>query len=269
MKKIACLLENNNYMKKLKDFCAGEEFGIIDLSVEDFVYDYDIIVLIADNYAKISEFNIGDVPLAVIGKSDKAGFCYEINEDFEVPQLRALIDLVYHGGKIGYFSASIRPLTVHQIYEVKNDIFNVDKIVFNITKDIIHFCDTADAQKIRIGLSEIITNAVEHGNLEISGEDKFEATENGTYLDLVNSRIICEKFQDRVVNVDVNIDSSGFTATVKDMGKGFNVKKETAEKNEEDLLKLHGRGILITKMYFDEINYNNKGNEVRLYKKFL
>jgi anti-sigma regulatory factor (Ser/Thr protein kinase) len=34
------------------------------------------------------------------------------------------------------------------------------------------------------------------------------------------------------------------------------------------LLDLHGRGILITRAYFDSVSYNDKGNEVMLTKAF-
>ena len=268
MKKIACFLRNNNYMKKLRDFCEREEFSILDLTCEEFRYDYDIIVLITDEYSKVSELVLRDIPVAVVGKCEKSGLFYEVDEDFDFPQLRGLVDAIYHGGRVGYFSSSIIPLEIHKVYKISNDIFNIDKIVFNITKDAVFFCDISDIQKMRIGLSEIITNAVEHGNLEISGEEKFDATENGTYLELIKERTFFDRYRDRYVTVEVRIDSSGFWAMVKDMGKGFDVKKETSQRGEDDLLKLHGRGILITKMYFDEINYNEKGNEVTLVKRF-
>lgn len=268
MKKIAYFLENNNHMRKLKEFCEKEEFGVLDLSCEEYVYDYDIIVLITDDYSKIAGLALKDIPVAIIGKCDKLEFFYEISEDFDFPQLRGLVDAIYHGGSIGYFSSSISPVEIHKVYKIFNDIFNIDKIVFNITRDAIFFCDTSIIQKIRIGLSEIITNAVEHGNLDISGDEKFDATENGTYLELVKKRTTYLEYKDRYVTVDVRMNKSGFFALVKDMGKGFDVNKETSQKSEDDLLKLHGRGILITKMYFDEIRYNEKGNEVTLIKRF-
>ncbi len=51
-----------------------------------------------------------------------------------------------------------------------------------------------------------------------------------------------------------------------DEGAGFNVEELPDPTDPESLFKLHGRGILITRMYFDEVIYNGKGNHVTIKK---
>ncbi|HQQ51588.1 MAG TPA: ATP-binding protein, partial [Spirochaetota bacterium] len=55
-----------------------------------------------------------------------------------------------------------------------------------------------------------------------------------------------------------------------DHGKGFDHKKylsKSTEQTEESLLQ-HGRGILLAQQIFDEIKYNDKGNQVLCIKYF-
>jgi anti-sigma regulatory factor (Ser/Thr protein kinase) len=39
------------------------------------------------------------------------------------------------------------------------------------------------------------------------------------------------------------------------------------ELSAESLLRFNGRGILLTRIYYDEVRYNEKGNEVTLVRR--
>ncbi len=71
--------------------------------------------------------------------------------------------------------------------------------MFALTKDFVYFLDFQSLEKVRVGLSEMLTNAIEHGNLGITGDDKLNATESGTYYDLVNERLADDKYNSRLV----------------------------------------------------------------------
>ena len=47
------------------------------------------------------------------------------------------------------------------------------------------------------------------------------------------------------------------TVTITDQGNGFDTSKLPDPTDEEHILKLHGRGIFITKMYFSKIGSNH------------
>ena len=120
---------------------------------------------------------------------------------------------------------------------------------------------------MRVGISEMLTNSIEHGNLEITADEKFKATEEGTYYDLLNERLSNKELAERTTHINIDLRDNTLTVTITDQGKGFDTTKLPDPTDTEHLLKLHGRGIFITRMYFSEIKYNKKGNEVTLIKR--
>ena len=50
---------------------------------------------------------------------------------------------------------------------------------------------------------------------------------------------------------------------IADEGEGFDWRASRDPAADENLLKAHGRGILMTRVYTDSLTYNEKGNEVR------
>jgi anti-sigma regulatory factor (Ser/Thr protein kinase) len=88
-----------------------------------------------------------------------------------------------------------------------------------------------------------------------------------------------EKQPDRIVTVTYRIDSEKITIVVRDTGPGFNrADLPQAAKPEEPLahmevrekmgLREGGFGILMARGLVDDLQYNEKGNEVRLIKYF-
>lgn len=269
MKKIACFLNDIHLYNSVKNFCDSEDFEMYNFSKETFEYDHGIIVVLTDSYSEIKGLPLKGIPYCLVDcNCDDDLFHYSLNNDFSNIQLRALIDSVYQGGVLGSFTSSLCLNKIHKELIIKNDIFNVDRIVNSSTKELVYFFTISEVQKMRIGISEILTNAIEHGNLNISGDDKFNATEEGTYFDLVEERLSSSIYKDRIVTLTFDIFDNCFTIGVEDSGSGFSVDDVGEGNDPEDLLKLHGRGILITKMYFDEVIYNEKGNKVTLRKRF-
>lgn len=119
---------------------------------------------------------------------------------------------------------------------------------------------------ISLGLFELLINAVEHGNLEITYEEKKAALESGTLLSLYTKRQSAPALEERKVTVDFRLDHSGCEWMISDEGKGFDWKSVQNPVDQANLLQLHGRGIFITRFQFDELEYSGKGNVVRAKK---
>ncbi len=268
MKKIASYVKNSDFLNRLKTFCKQEEFELLILNDENFNYDHSIVVVITDDIDNLEYGNIKDIPLCIINPSTNTGFKhYSLDKNFDLVQFRELIDCIYHGGNMGSFHSSIKLEEIHKKLVIGNDIHNVDRIVNQITGELVYFFSVSEIQKIRIGISEILTNAIEHGNLAITGDEKFEATENEEYDKLLNERLKNEKYNNRKVIFEFYLNEKELKVYIEDEGEGFDADKPAPENDIDNLLKLHGRGILITKMYFDEIKYNKKGNAVTLLKR--
>ncbi len=117
---------------------------------------------------------------------------------------------------------------------------------------------------LKIGIEEMIVNAVEHGNLGITFAEKAAAIEAGTLRELLAERLRGEGAA-RVVTIASRLTRERFEITISDEGAGFDWRALPGVE-AENLLAYSGRGIFLTKIYFDELRYNERGNEVTLVK---
>jgi anti-sigma regulatory factor (Ser/Thr protein kinase) len=153
-------------------------------------------------------------------------------------------------------------------YLIRNLLFEADDISHRITNNLQKYMDKTDINMIRIGLREIIINSIEHGNLNISFEDKTEAILTDRYFEFVNERQSNPEYRDKRVRIEYLISSSKAVYKITDQGKGFNHRKFLAAANDDqgDVALAHGRGIAMVKNIFDEVRYNFRGNQVLLVK---
>jgi anti-sigma regulatory factor (Ser/Thr protein kinase)/CheY-like chemotaxis protein len=119
---------------------------------------------------------------------------------------------------------------------------------------------------IILGLAEIINNAVEHGNLGISFEEKSTALKASRFFPLAIERSQKEPYKDRVVTIRSRIfpKLQRIEYFVGDEGTGFDWRSLPDPKNKENILNRNGRGIMMARYAFDEMTYNEVGNEVTM-----
>jgi len=115
---------------------------------------------------------------------------------------------------------------------------------------------------VRIGIGEMIANAVEHGNLGITAAEKEEALADGRFAALLAERLAEPRNAARRVHVETHFDGDGFRVTVRDEGAGFDWRALPGEPGTA----LAGRGVLLARVHFDEVRWNERGNEVTLVK---
>ncbi|MDR3147836.1 MAG: cyclic nucleotide-binding domain-containing protein [Treponema sp.] len=127
------------------------------------------------------------------------------------------------------------------------------------------FIDADRKMPLQLALSELIVNAVEHGNCGISYDEKTAAMERG--LSVVE--LVAEKCRDPVVQArkveftwDIGQKSTSFV--IRDEGKGFNVRAHLKKIASQDGMSLHGRGIKLATLYAAELKYNDIGNQVTM-----
>ena len=111
--------------------------------------------------------------------------------------------------------------------------------------------------EIRLGLEELIYNAIEHGNLNISFSEKTNALECGNFEELIDERQKDAKYKDKKVFISFNQCPEYDEWYIQDEGNGFDLGISIKE-------ELHGRGIRLSRFFFDEIEYNENGNTVRV-----
>ncbi|MCP4130676.1 MAG: response regulator [bacterium] len=159
---------------------------------------------------------------------------------------------------------------VQQKYIIKNSLILANDVTQRVTRDLQKFADGKEIILLRIALRELIINAIEHGNLEISFDEKTRTTADGTYFDFISDRQKNPKYMNKRVSIEYSIDPGEAVYVITDEGNGFDHQKELNEDNNlrNQKMLLHGRGIKMTKNFFDEIIYNDLGNQVTV-KKFF
>ncbi|MDR1588116.1 MAG: ATP-binding protein [Treponema sp.] len=118
---------------------------------------------------------------------------------------------------------------------------------------------------LQLALSELIVNAIEHGNCGITYDEKTMGMENGfSVVELVMERCKDPLIKKKKVEFLWDIQAGRTAFTIRDEGKGFNVKAHLRKIAGQDVMSLHGRGIKMASMLSTELKYNDKGNEVTL-----
>ena len=95
---------------------------------------------------------------------------------------------------------------------------------------------------IRLSVDETLTNAWRHG---LNQDNNAE------------------------IEVSYAISDDGFRFRVKDPGQGFDHESLPDPTVEENLYKSHGRGVFLIRQMMDEVEFNESGNELSIYKKFM
>jgi anti-sigma regulatory factor (Ser/Thr protein kinase) len=120
----------------------------------------------------------------------------------------------------------------------------------------------SQAENRVIGLQELLINAVEHGNLEISYKEKSALLLSNSWPQEVAQRLSLPKYSQRFVEVQFERQAQAIRFVIKDQGKGFNWQ-EYLDFSTERAFDLHGRGIALAKlMSFDQLQYQGNGNTV-------
>lgn len=165
---------------------------------------------------------------------------------------------------------------------LQNEIGNEESGSFSFQNDLldIHFyssflvsylyntsrISTQDRFNLQMALSELLNNALEHGNLEISFEEKTNwMMENGEIVSLINKKRTDPKYKDRKIQINYTLNDNFCSFTITDDGDGFDWRKYVNKaEDEEPNLELHGRGIQISTGVVGKLSYNEKGNQVTL-----
>lgn len=121
-----------------------------------------------------------------------------------------------------------------------------------------------EPDRLRCGLNELFTNAIEHGNLEISYADKTKLLMENRWEEEVTERLSQPLYRDRYVCVNIKKTANGFNMLITDQGSGFDFE-QYLDFSPARMFHLHGKGIAMAKtMYLDDVEYLGKGNQVKV-----
>lgn len=118
-----------------------------------------------------------------------------------------------------------------------------------------------DPDRAAVGLAELLINAVEHGNLEISYQETSEAIARRSRAELIQSRLADPRYSGRFAEVRFEHLPGRYRFLVKDQGPGFDWRSYL-ELSSDRAYDTHGRGVFMAASSFDRLEYLGSGNAV-------
>ncbi len=154
-----------------------------------------------------------------------------------------------------------------RIFEIPSDTTACNVMSYVLTKDLTSagLCNRTITGNISLVLKEAIDNAIIHGNLEISS-DIIENQGIKEFCAEVSERKDNKKYADRKISIQYELADKYVEYIIEDEGPGFNHKMLPDPTYPENFYKNSGRGLLIIRTLMDEVDWNEKGNIIRLRK---
>jgi|GEM_PF-3545123 len=157
-----------------------------------------------------------------------------------------------------------------QKFKIDNSLVTADEITYRLTRNVAKYLPAREGTLLRVALREIIINAIEHGNLDISFEDKTKAIMENRYIHFIAERQKDPVCRNRRVTIEYEVSPEKVVYRICDEGEGFDyqsILKTDIEQLNESMVA-HGRGLRLSQEFFDTITFNEFGNEVSLIRYF-
>lgn len=125
--------------------------------------------------------------------------------------------------------------------------------------------EKTDRLRFGMAIEEALLNAYYHGNLEISSQLKED--DYARFYSQAEERLTQSPYQDRKINVQMELTPATVTIVIRDEGPGFDWTKLPDPLDVENLDRPSGRGVMLMRSFLDTVTYNQVGNEVTLVKR--
>ena len=192
----------------------------------------------------------------------KAGAYYYLTKPFTSEILHSVVKTAVKDR--GYNKALLASLNVTKssVRLLKNAHFEFRSLEDVRAVSSLVACACPEADKIAMGLSELMVNAIEHGNLGIGYDEKSELRKQDLWESEIAKRLELPENKDSFASIDVLNNAENVEFTITDQGKGFDWS-DFMDFNTERVMDNHGRGIaMANKLYFSKLEYQGKGNVV-------
>ncbi|MEO5332312.1 MAG: response regulator [Magnetococcus sp. YQC-5] len=119
-----------------------------------------------------------------------------------------------------------------------------------------------DAERVGPGILELLCNAVEHGNLGLSYDDKTIFSAENRWEEEVQRRLELPENAQKQAIVELERTLTQTRLIITDQGKGFDWRPYMYFDSAR-MTHTHGRGIaMANSVYFDSLQYQGCGNQV-------
>ena len=109
-------------------------------------------------------------------------------------------------------------------------------------------------------------NAIDHGNLELSSELREDGS-GDSYRQIGDERIALEPYASRRVTLRALLTEDEIRYVITDEGRGFDPSTLPDPRDPENLLRPHGRGMMLIQNFMDSVSHNENGTEITMIKR--
>ncbi|HMU83914.1 MAG TPA: response regulator [Leptospiraceae bacterium] len=214
-----------------------------------------------------SRFRLTPV-LMLTGRTDEkdieagiaAGALYYVTKPFDHRILSALVETALRDFSSAHKTSTVRLSDYESLLTELSFRFSTVSQAGALSQLLAEYCPSPDAA--RLGLHELLVNAIEHGNLEISHAEKSKLLGEGTLPDEMARRQNVAPYANRSASVRMIRTSEEVRFIIRDQGPGFNYKA-FLNLSADRAFAQHGRGIALARsLSFDHLSYVPPGNEV-------
>lgn len=295
IKKINVLIidPDESYHETMRDLLSSRLNVLFTTNAENAIeicweHGVDLMICGLDSSEEATENLIDKVKrkmpntlLALISKANKAddaavalkwGSIEFIQKPLTVENIALLVDKFYLSSvnKVSDYKLLDTIVEEKRSFELPTDFHIINPFLNEVTEMLKRFVslDKKTLLSIRLSIHEMLVNAMEHGNLEVSYADKKLLLEKIIdYQKYLQKKSQDPPFNKRKVRLTYHISKDELIFEIEDEGKGFNVDQIPSPVTENKVSQLNGRGIFITNNNMDSVKYNKKGNKVTLIKK--
>jgi DNA-binding response OmpR family regulator len=129
-----------------------------------------------------------------------------------------------------------------------------------VASQVAHLCP--EPHRVVTGISELLINALEHGNLKIGYKEKTNLMRRGMWQIEVEKRLHSIENFGGYVELEFSVTFDSILIWVRDQGNGFD-SAPYMDFDPDRAFDPHGRGIAVARLSsFDDLEYIGVGNEV-------
>lgn len=126
-------------------------------------------------------------------------------------------------------------------------------------------CNGSELTRLGVALEEALSNAAEHGNLEL--DSTLRENDREAYDALTRERLGSTPYRERRVHVRAKLTRSQAMFEVRDEGRGFDPESLPDPTDPQNLLRPCGRGVMLMRTFMDEVRFSYGGRQVTLIKR--
>lgn len=147
-------------------------------------------------------------------------------------------------------------------FELENDPQAIPPIIDQLMSDLVQrgWVDELTQMRVSLALQEGLSNALYHGNLEVSSSLMTETTD--PFYQLAEQRRQVRPYADRVIQLVARHADDHVQYVIEDQGPGFDFSKLPDPTCEENIERFNGRGLFLIRNIMDEVTFRDPGNHI-------